>query len=73
MHDILSVAVVDRLEQLLHVVGGHILTEGLILLRGDSVEQRLTWNKFHDQVYVLLVVVSLIVLDDVRMVQPIEN
>ena len=69
MHNVLCVAVVDGLEQLFHVVSGLILTKSLIVLLRNSIEQRLARNELHDQVYVLLVVVSLIVLDDVRMVE----
>ena len=56
-----------------HVVCGLILTKSLIVLLGNSIEQRLARNELHDQVNVLLVVVGFVILDNVGVVQLVEN
>ena len=66
-------AVVDCLEQLLHVVRSLSLAESLVLLLGDFVEQLLAADVLHHQVDVLVVIVSLEVLDDVRVVQFVKD
>ena len=73
MHDVLGVTVVDCLEQTLHVSSSDSLRESLVSLLRDLLEELLTGDVLHDQVDVLLVVVGLVVLDDVRVVQRVQD
>ena len=56
-----------------HIICGLILIKSLIVLLGNSIEQRLARNELHDQVNVLLVVVGFVILDNIGVVQLIEN
>ena len=73
MHDVLSVAMIDRLEKLLHVARGLNLVECLILLFSDSLEQRLARDVLHHEVDVLEIVIGLVVLDDVGVVEGMQD
>ena len=53
MHDVLCVAMINRLEELLHVACSFCLIECLILLFSDSLEQGLARDVLHDEVDVL--------------------
>ena len=50
-----------------------MLTECLIFLLCDLVEQGLARDVLHDQVDVLLVIVGLVVLHDVRVIKLVQN
>lgn len=73
MHDILSVAMIDRLEELFHITCGLRLIESLVRLLGDAVEQGLAGDVLHHQVDVLQVVVSLVVLYDVGVIEGVQD
>ncbi len=73
MNDVLSVAMVQSLEQLSHVSGCSCLCKSLVLLLSDLVEKRLSGNVLHHQVDVLLIVVCFVVLDDVRVVKLVKD
>ena len=73
MHDILSVAMIDRLEELFHITCGLRLIESLVRLLGDAVEQGLAGDVLHHQVDVLQVVVSLVVLHDVGVIEGVQD
>jgi hypothetical protein len=67
--DALRVQVVQRREQFPHVNDTVLLGEGLIIGVGDLVEQLAAADVLHDEVNELLIDISLVVLDNVRMVQ----
>ena len=69
MHNVLSMAMVDSLEQTAHVSCGLRLRERLVLLLSDLIKELGARHVLHHQVDVLLVIVRLVVLDDVRMVE----
>ena len=73
MHDVLRVAMIQRLEQLSHVLGRCRLRERLILLFRDLVEEGLPCHVLHHQVHILLVVVRFVVLDNVGVVELVQN
>ena len=73
MQDILSVAVVDRLNEALHVFGCLLLSEDLVLLLDDLFEEGHAADVLHDEVNEQRVVVRLVVLDDVRVVQLVQR
>ena len=73
MHDILSVAMIDRLEELFHITCGLRLIESSVRLLDDAVEQSLAGDVLHHQVDVLLVVVSLVVLNDVGVIEGVQD
>ena len=73
MHDVLGVAVIDSLKELLHVARGLHLVESLVLLLRDPLEQRLTRDVLHHEVDVLEIVVGLVVLDDVGVVEGVQD
>ena len=72
MDNVLRMAMINCLEQLLHVRACLLFSERLVVLFADFVVQRKSCDHFHDQVNVLLVIVRLIVLDDVGMVERIQ-
>ena len=73
MDDVESVAMIDGLEERLHVTGGNLLCEGLVLLGGDHLEELPSMDVLHHQVDVLLIVIGLVVLDNMRMVELVKN
>ena len=73
VHDVLCMAMIERLEQLLHVFGRNCLRESLVFLLRDLVKQWLARHVLHHQVDVLLVVVGLVVLHDVGVVQLVQD
>jgi len=73
MNDALSVHVVTGAKQLLHVDSGHIFAEDLVSHRGNFVEELATSDVLHDQVDILLVDVSLVIFDDVRVIKLCED
>ena len=73
MYNVLSMTMVDSLEQTAHVSCGLRLCEGLVLLLCYLIKELGAGHIFHHQVDVLLVVVSLVVLDDVRMIELVHD
>ena len=73
MHNVLSMTMVDSLEQITHVSCSLRLCEGLILLLCDLIEELGAGHIFHHQVDILLIIVRLVVLDDVRMIECVQN
>lgn len=73
MDDVLSVAMVDSLEELFHVTSRYSFIESLVLLLSDAIKQRLASYVLHHQVDVLQVVVRLVVLDDVGVVKRVKD
>ena len=69
MDDALRVHVLEGGKQFSHVVLGHFLTENLVFLNSNLLEQLSSVDIFHDQVDELLVDVGLVVFHDVWMVQ----
>lgn len=68
MDHINGMAMVDCLEQTLHVAGGNLLSESLILLGGDHLKELESIDELHDEIDVLRVIVGLIILHNVGMV-----
>lgn len=60
-------------EQLLHDACGLGLIEDLVFLCCDFVKKFAPWAILHDQVHVLGVLVSLVILNDVRVVERCKN
>lgn len=73
MGDILRVTMVNGLEQRFHVAGRLRLSEGLVLLLANLLEKRHTWDELHYQVDIFRIVICFIVLDDVRMIKPMQS
>ena len=67
--DALRVQVVQRREQFPHVKDTVLFGEGLIISICDLVKKLAAADVLHDEVNELLIDISLVVLDDVRMVQ----
>ena len=64
---------VNRIEKSFHVTCCGSLREGLVLLLSDLLEKLLSRDKLHHQVNVLLIVVSLVVLYDIRVIELMHN
>jgi len=60
-------------EKLPHIDLSHFLREDLVFLTGDLVEQLSTADILHDQVDILFINVSLIILHDVWVVQSCQD
>ena len=73
MHNVLSMTMVDSLEQITHVSCSLRLCEGLILLLCDLIEELGAGHIFHHQVDILLIVVRLVILHDIGMVKGMQN
>ena len=69
MYNVLSMTMVDSLEQTAHVSCGLRLCEGLVLLLCNLIKELGAGYIFHHQVDVLLIVVRLVVLYDIGMVK----
>ena len=69
----LSVTVVDSPNNFFKILAGHALTEIVIRLRHNMLEQLLTRNVFLHQINVVLVVVGLEVLDNVGVVESLQH
>lgn len=72
MDNSLGMAMIDCLEQLLHVSCSFELSESLILLLGNLVKQLTATYVFHHQIHVLAVIVGLEIFHNVWMVKAIE-
>ena len=64
---------VDCLEEGLHVACGRCLGKSLIGLLRNLLKQLCAGDVLHDEVDVLLIVVGLVVLDDVRMIERVQD
>ena len=64
---------IDRMEKGFHVTCCSCLREGLVLLFRDLLEKLLSRDELHHQVNVLLIVVSLVILDDIRVIELMHN
>ena len=73
MDDILSMTMIDSLEERFHIPTGNFLRECLVLLLGDFLEKLRTRHILHDQVDVLLIVVSFVILDDIWVIKWVQN
>ena len=62
-----------RLEQFLHVVCSLLLTECLVLLLRDLIKELLSADIFHNQVDILIVIISLKVFHNIRMIKFVED
>ena len=71
--DVERVAVVDGLEEALHVAGGGSFPEALVRLGGDLLGQRGASDVLHDHVDVLDIVVSLIVTYNIGVVERLKG
>ena len=71
--DSLRVHVAERSEELLAIPSCDLLGKHLITLGGNFVEELAPSDVLHDQIYVLFIDISLIVLYDIGMVQLCEN
>ena len=60
------------LEKLLHISGGTLFCKCLILLLHNFLVHWHTFDIFHNEVDVLLIIVRFIVLDNVGMVEGVE-
>ena len=69
MNDALSMTMIDRLEQFLHVVCSFFLTECLVLLLGDLIKELLSTDIFHDKVDILVVIIGLEIFHNIRMIK----
>ena len=67
--DVLCVAMVDCLEQSLHVPSGVCLCKGLVSLLSDFLEELRARHVLHHQVDILGIVVRLVILDDVGVIK----
>ena len=56
-------------EKLKHVMGSHFLTKSLAFLVTDFIEHFLALHILHNQVQILLVIVSFKVVYDVRVIE----
>ena len=73
MDDVLRMAMIECLEQLLHILGSDRFSKCLVLLLRDLVEKGLSCDVLHHQIDVLLIVVRFVILDDVWVIQLVEN
>ena len=73
MNDVLSVTMVDGLEEGLHVTCCCHLIEGLVELPIDLLEEQGAGHVLHYQVDVLIVIVGLVVLDDIGVVEGLQD
>ena len=73
MNNILRVTMVNRIEKSFHVTCCGSLCEGLVFLLSDFLEKLLSRDELHHQVNVLLIVVSLVILDDIRVIELMHN
>ena len=73
MNNVLSVTMIDSLEQGLHVVGGSLFIEGLVILLSDFLEELSSSNILHDQIDILLIVVGLVIFHDVGVVESVKD
>ena len=73
MNDVLSVTMVDGLEEGLHVTCCCRLSEGLVDLLCDLLEKLGAGHVLHHQVDVLIVIVGLVVLDDIGVVEGLQD
>ena len=73
MNDVLSVTMVDGLEEGLHVTCCCRLSEGLVELLCDFYGELGAGHVLHHQVDVLLVIVGLVVLDDIGVVEGVQD
>ena len=69
MDNTLGVTMVQRREQLFNISGGLLLTEDLVLLTGDLLEELDPIDELHDKVDVLLIDIGLIILDNIGVVK----
>ena len=72
MDDVLRVTVIDRLEQTLHVPSCGRLSESLISLLGDLLEELRSRHVLHNQVDILSIIVSLVILDNIRVIERVQ-
>jgi hypothetical protein len=61
--------VVQTAEKLLHEHSGHVLAENLVVLLGNLFEQLTTVNIFHNQVDILVINISLIILHNIGVIK----
>lgn len=69
MDDTLGVHVVACTQQLLQVLGCLLLRKNLIFLFGNLVEKLASADILHDKIYILLVYISFIILNDIRVIK----
>ena len=67
------VTMINCLEKLLHISGGALFCKCLILLLHNFLVHWHSFNIFHDEVDVFLIIVSFVILDNVGVVQLVEN
>ena len=60
------------LEKLLHISGSALFCESLILLLDNFLIHWHTFDIFHDEIDVFLVIVSFVILDNVGMIEGVE-
>jgi hypothetical protein len=73
MHNSLAVHVMASAKHFLHVLFCLFFTKHLIFLRSNLVEQFSTTNILHDQINILFIHVSLVILYDVGVVESGED
>ena len=73
MNYVLCVTMIDSLKECLHISRSSILRERLISLLRNLLEQLCASNVLHDEVDVLLIVVSLVILYDVRVIKRVQD
>lgn len=71
MDDALSVTVDECSEHSLDGICCQVLVHGLV--RRQFLEQLAAWAQLHDQVHELLILVSFVILDDVRVVKGLQD
>ena len=59
-------------EKLKHVMGSHFLAKSLAFLVTDFIKHFLTFHVLHNQVQILLVIVSFKVVHDVGVIQLVQ-
>ena len=64
---------IDRLEQFLHIVCSFLFTECLVLLLSDLIKELLSADVLHDQVDILIVIISLKVFHNIRMIEFVKD
>ena len=70
---ILCVTMIYCLEKLLHISGCALFCECLILLLDNFLVHRHTFDVFHDEIDVFLIIVSFVILDNVWMVECVQS
>ena len=73
MNDTLGVAMIYCLEKFFHVDTSFSFIESLVRHACDLVKELHPLDVFHNQVYVLGIVVGFKILDNVRMIKFVQN